>query len=82
MATSANKVSGHLLRTFNPDDEGGDYVFRVYNADRTFVDYDLCHVDLCVTIEDEDAFFYRGNSFDRLDHSPQTLGIKNEPTSD
>ena len=80
MATSANKVSGHLLRTFNP--EGVDYVFRVYNADRTFVDYDLHHVDLCVTIEDEDAFFYRGDGIDRLDHAPETLGLKNEPAVD
>jgi hypothetical protein len=80
MATSANKVSGHLLRTFNP--EGSDYVFRVYGPGHTFIDYDISHVDLCITIEDEDAFFYRGDGIDRLDHSPQTLGLKNEPTSD
>ena len=78
MATSANKVHGHLLRAF----EGEKYVFRVYNLDRTFVDYDIHHVDLCVTIEDEDAFFYHGDGIDRIDHSPETLGLKNEPVVD
>jgi hypothetical protein len=73
---SANKVTGHLLRTFNP--EGGDYVFRVYGLGGTFTDYDIHHVDLCITIEDEDAFFYSGDGIDRIDHSPQTLGLKEE----
>lgn len=75
MIKPANQVSGHLLRTFNPD--GVQYVFRVYNTDHTFVDYDLCHCDLVVTIEDEDAFFYCADGIDRLDHSPETLGLKN-----
>jgi hypothetical protein len=67
-STSADGVEGHLLRSFE-----GKYFFRVYNG-TDFVDYDLTHSDLCVTITDPDAFFYHGNNMDRLDHSPQTLG--------
>ncbi len=66
----ANGVSGHLLQTFTD----GPVVFRVYNADKTFVDYDLLHCDLCVTIVDEDAYFYNSETRQILDHSPATLG--------
>jgi hypothetical protein len=51
------------------------YQFRVYDSEHNFVDYDLMHSDLTVTINDEDAFFYRSDNIDRLDHSPETLGI-------
>ena len=79
MIKPANKVSGHLLRLMSQ--EGGGYVFRVYNADHTFTDYDLYHYDLCVTINDEDAYFYSGDGIDRIDHAPETLGLKNESPS-
>jgi hypothetical protein len=36
----------------------GTVVFRVYDAEHNFVDYDLHHSDLCVTIDDADAYFY------------------------
>lgn len=70
----ANGVTGHLLRT------GYDVVFRVYDGTTftEFTDYDLIHSDLCVTITDEDAAFYSETQSDRLDHNPETLGIKNE----
>ena len=67
----ANGATGHLLRT------GYDIVFRVYGENHQFTDYDLTHSDLCVTITDEDAAFYSEPQSDRLDHSPETLGIKN-----
>jgi hypothetical protein len=67
----ANGATGHLLRT------GYDVVFRVYGENHQFTDYDLTHSDLCVTITDEDAAFYSEPKSDRLDHSPETLGIKN-----
>jgi hypothetical protein len=70
---SANGVSGHLIYTGK-----GKYVFRVYNTEFNFVDYDLMHSDLHITIADEDAFFYRNKYKDMLDHSPATLGIKND----
>jgi hypothetical protein len=66
----ANGVTGHLLRS------GYDVVFRVYDG-TTFIDYDLTHSDLCVTITDEDAAFYSEPRSDRLDHRPETLGISN-----
>ena len=49
---------------------------RVYDQDHNFTDYDLHHADLEVTITDPDAYFYRDEFTDRLDHSPDTLGIK------
>ena len=63
---SADGVEGVLIQV-----GAGVYKFRVYDSEHNFVDYDLHHSDLCVTITDEDAYFY-GDSV--LDHSPSTLG--------
>ena len=65
----ANGTTGHLIRN------GYEMWFRVYDG-TTFTDYDLNHSDLCVTISDEDSAFYSEPNSDRLDHSPETLGIK------
>lgn len=57
----------------------GRFQLRVYNKDHTFIDYNIRHSDLTVKIKDKDAYFYqdqKGNSW--IDHSPETLGIKNE----
>ena len=68
---SADGVSGLLLRSFD-----GEIFFRVYDANNFgFVDYDLRHTDLNITINDPDAFFYTtqdGRTI--LVHSPSTLG--------
>jgi hypothetical protein len=69
--TPANGIEGILIRTLD-----GTYKFRVYDAEHNFIDYDLTHSDLAVTITDSDAFFYRGDNMDRLDHSPATLGME------
>jgi hypothetical protein len=50
-------------------------MFRVYDRDHNFTDYDSHHADLEVTIRDPDAFFYRDEFTDRLDHGPGTLGL-------
>jgi hypothetical protein len=50
--------------------------FRVYNENGAFTDYHLVHYDLVVTIVDKDAAFYSSPDYDRLDHSPSTLGIQ------
>jgi hypothetical protein len=63
---SANGVTGHLIYTHS-----GKYLFRVYDHEHNFVDYNLQHSDLCVTICDEDAYFYLDSV---LDHAPATLG--------
>ena len=58
---------------------GGDrYVFRTYDADHNFKDYDIRHCDMRIKIIDTDAFLYDNNGFLEVDHSPETLGIKNE----
>ena len=70
---SANGIEGHLIYTAM-----GKYMFRVYDLDNNFVDYDLAHSDLGVIIKDADAYFYRDGTRNVLDHSPETLGIKND----
>ena len=71
-AKSANGVTGQLIPLFT-----GQVVFRVYDDNHNFVDYELKHSDLTVTITDEDAFFYRDEYTDALDHAPATLGKEN-----
>jgi hypothetical protein len=75
--TNANGVTGMLL---NPYHQDGKWVFRVYGGPTpgSFTDYELCHSDLCVTIDDADAAFYEDGGHKRLDHSPETLNIKEE----
>jgi len=68
---SANGVRGHLLNLID-----GTVVFRVYDVEHNFVDYDLHHSDLTVVIDDPDAYFYDDEFSARLDHAPATLGIK------
>jgi len=68
-ARSANGVRGHLLNLID-----GTVVFRVY-TEHNFVDYDLHHSDLCVTIDDTDAYFYQRDGQEILDHAPMTLGM-------
>ena len=69
MKQPAKGVEGCLIRGHD-----GTYYFRVYDADYNFVDYELMHSDLSITITDADAYFYRGDGHDRLDHAPATLG--------
>jgi hypothetical protein len=70
-AKSATGVEGCLIRGID-----GEYYFRVYDADHNFVDYDLMHSDLSITVTDPDAFFYNDEFTARLDHSPATLGLE------
>ena len=71
ITVSANGVEGYLIRCVD-----GQYRFRVYKANFDFIDYDLLHSDLCVTIADKDATFYSDDWGDRLDHNQQTLGYE------
>jgi len=54
----------------------GKTMFRVYDQDHNFTDYDIHHADLEVTITDPDAFFYCDFWQNRLDHGTDTLGLK------
>ena len=69
---SADGQEGYLIWC------GGDrYVFRIYKqAPDDFVDYDLRHSDMRVKIVDSDAFFYVDDKGACIDHSLDTLGIK------
>jgi hypothetical protein len=70
---SANGVRGHLLNLID-----GTVVFRVYDSEHNFIDYDLHHSDLCVTIDYTDAYFYHQDGKDILDHAPMTLGLTDD----
>ena len=67
----ANGVQGHLIWT------GKTYMFRVYSDTvGEFTDYNIRHSDLCVTITDEDAEFYKySDGVVVLDHNRETLGL-------
>ena len=71
MKQPAKGAEGCLIRGHD-----GTYYFRVYDADYNFVDYELMHSDLSITITDPDAYFYRSDGHDRLDHAPATLGLE------
>ena len=68
--TSADGVEGCLIYCHVTN----QHLFRVYDKDHNFIDYEIHHSDLWVTIKDKDAFFYR--NADVIDHSPETLGLK------
>ena len=69
---SADGKEGYLIWC------GGDrYVFRIYTtAPEEFVDYDIRHTDMRIRIIDSDAYFYTDGDYAKVDHSPETLGIK------
>lgn len=50
-------------------------VFRVYDKNKGFKDYDLAYADLEVKILSDDATFYSSPGKKRLDYSRQTLGL-------
>lgn len=66
----ANGTVGYLLRVADER----EYVFRVYDENHNFTDYDILHYDMCIQIQDEDATFYSNEHGDYIDHSPETLG--------
>jgi len=72
----ASGVSGILISS----PENG-YFFRVTDSDGEFVDYELIHDDLPITIDDNSfATLYRDADGDDdvgiLDHSPSVLGLE------
>lgn len=68
----ARGAKGILIRTVTDD-----VVLRIYNSEGDFVDFDIEHSDLAITVTDEDAHFYQHDDGRLvLDHSPKTLGIE------
>ena len=60
----AKGTKGFIIRVLD------SYVFRVYNEDFTFVDYDILHYDLEVEILESDAMLYRSEFGDYIDYPP------------
>jgi hypothetical protein len=70
---SADGMSGVLISVL-----GGGYKFRVYNEDHTFIDYEIRHDDLSVTIDKGAlaSFYVIDEDLAILDHSPSVLGLQ------
>ena len=67
----ASGVKGILIRS------EGKYFFRVYEPDGEFIDYEIKHDDLEVTISNDAlAAFYTDGEHYILDHSPNVFGLK------
>ena len=60
----AKGTKGHIIRV------GDTYMFRVYDKEYNFIDYDILHYDLEVEILDTDATLYSSEYGDYLDHAP------------
>jgi hypothetical protein len=60
----AKGVKGYIIRVLD------SYVFRVYNEDFTFLDYDILHYDLEIQILEKDAMLYRSEFGSYLDYPP------------
>ena len=60
-------VRGQLIRTL------GDVVFRVYDAEYNFVDYEITNHDCEVVIIDPDAAFIRNAAGDFLDYTTESM---------
>jgi len=60
---------------FLMNEVGDKPYFRVYKSNGEFVDYDIFHSDLQITVTDDDAFF-KGEDIAEpyLDYSNKTLG--------
>lgn len=62
-------VRGQLIRTL------GDVVFRVYDAEHNFVDYEITNHDCEVVIIDPDAALIRNDAGDFLDYTDESMQI-------
>lgn len=60
----AKGVKGYIIRV------GASHMFRVYNEDFTFVDYDILHYDLEVEILEDDAVLCRSEYGNYIDYAP------------
>ena len=60
----ATKTKGYIIRV------GDTHMFRVYDENYNFIDYDILHHDLEVEILDTDATLYSSEFGHYLDHAP------------
>jgi hypothetical protein len=69
--TLAQGVRGFLIRSALND----QILFRVYDQDHNFVDYEITNYDCEVEIVDPDAALIRNNAGDFLDYTAKSMGI-------
>jgi len=63
-------VRGQLIRTL------GDVVFRVYDSEHNFVDYEITNHDCEVVIIDPDAALIRNQAGDFLDYTDESMTVR------
>ena len=72
---TANGTKGCLIYSQVED----RFLFRVYDKEHNFKDYNILHCDLGIVVDDVDAYFYeKEDGRLLLDHSPETLGLRND----
>lgn len=71
---SAKGTKGCLLRSM----ADGLAVFRVYDAEHNFRDYEVVHHDVEIIIDDDSAWFYEHDGEFYLDYSPDVLTPSDE----
>jgi hypothetical protein len=69
--TLAQGVRGFLIRSALND----QILFRVYDQDHNFVDYEITNYDCEVEIVDPDAALIRNDAGDFLDYTAESMGI-------
>lgn len=68
--TRAIGARGFLIRTVDDD-----VVFRVYDTDHNFVDYEITNHDCEIVIIDPHAAFHRNNAGDFLDYTSESMEV-------
>jgi hypothetical protein len=69
--TLAQGVRGFLIRSALND----QILFRVYDQDHNFVDYEITNYDCEVEIVDPDAALIRNDAGDFLDYTAESMGV-------
>ena len=71
--TRAIGQRGCLIRTGGPT--GYEIMFRVYDSDHNFVDYEITNHDCEVVIIDPDAALIRNEAGDFLDYTDESMKV-------
>lgn len=71
--TRAIGVRGFLIRTGGPT--GDELMFRVYDHEHNFVDYEITNYDCEIVIIDPDAALISNEAGDFLDYTSESMTI-------
>jgi hypothetical protein len=61
---------------------GGGVYFRQYNADHSFVDYEVTNYDVEIEILDEHAALFRTERGDFLDYTSESMSVVSKSNPD